>query len=78
VTKSKIFLYFCLSFVVGVFIESLVKIPFIALGGFFILGMILTSVFWPIKKTIIAAFCLMIMALGGARILEKEQVGTSN
>ncbi|OIO48219.1 MAG: hypothetical protein AUJ32_01095 [Parcubacteria group bacterium CG1_02_40_82] len=75
-TKSKIFLYFCLSFVVGVFIESLVKIPFIALGGFFILGMILTSVFWPIKKTIIAAFCLMIMALGGARFLEKEQVGT--
>jgi len=75
-TKSKIFLYLCLSFVIGVFIESLARIPLVALGGFFVFGMILASVFWAANRKIaVAAFCLMIMALGGARFLQKEQVG---
>lgn len=45
-TKSKIFLYFCLSFVFGVFFESLIKIPLLSFGGFFILGIILAGIFW--------------------------------
>lgn len=75
-TKSKVFLYLCLSFIIGVFIESLIMIPLPILGGIFVFGMIFASVFWTANKKIAAAaFCLMIFALGGARFLQKEQAG---
>lgn len=76
-TKSKIFLYFCLSFVIGVFIESLIKIPLSALGGFFISGISLITIFWSKnKKAVVAGLCLLLFAFGGLRFLQKETSGS--
>jgi competence protein ComEC len=75
-SKSKIFLFFCLSFVFGVFIASFVKIPLIVVGAFFIFGFALAAAFWVHhKRFIVVGFCLMIFALGFFRYLQKEQTG---
>jgi len=75
-TKSKIFLYFCLSFILGVFFESLINFPLAMLGGFFVLGLISVSVFWQSnKKFVIISFCLMIFALGAYRYIQKSAAG---
>jgi competence protein ComEC len=63
-TVSRIFLYFCLAFVAGVFFDSLVKIPQIFLLGATIFGLILISVFWRYKNLAIASFCLLFLILG--------------
>lgn len=76
-TKSKIFLYLCLFFILGVFFASLVKVTAIVIGGFFVLGLALAAVFWTRdKKIVVAGFCLMIFAVGGLRCLQKEAVGS--
>jgi len=67
-TKSKIFLYFCLSFVLGVLIASFLKIPILALLGIAIIAVILTSVFWREKKAVVAGLCLIFLALGIYRL----------
>lgn len=45
-TPSKIFLYFCLAFVAGVFLDSVFKIPQLAILSGSIFGFILICVFW--------------------------------
>ncbi|OGZ34483.1 MAG: hypothetical protein A2Y98_03060 [Candidatus Portnoybacteria bacterium RBG_19FT_COMBO_36_7] len=76
-TKSKIFLYLCLSFIIGVFIESLVRIPLVVLWGFFVLGLIGAAVFWlKNRKIVAAAFCLIFLALGVWRVLASQSAGT--
>jgi competence protein ComEC len=76
VTKSRIFLYLCLFFVLGVFVESSVIIPFVVLGIFFISGLILAAIFWTgEKKAVVIGFCLIIFAFGGYRFLQKDQAG---
>src|SRR4030042_2632796 len=71
---SKIFLYFCLAFVVGIFLDSLIGIPLILMLGFLLLGLILITVFWrpridPNHKTgsgkiALAGFCILFIVLG--------------
>lgn len=63
-TKSKIFLYFCLSFALGVFIASFWEIPVLALFAGAILAVILISIFWRHKRLAIAGFCFIIAILG--------------
>jgi competence protein ComEC len=63
-TASKIFLYFCLAFVAGVFFDSLIKIPQIFLLGAIIFGLILISVLWRYKNLAIFGFCLLFLVLG--------------
>jgi len=54
-------------------VESLVKIPLMFLGGIFILGVIVASIFWASDKRIaIISFCLLIFALGAWRALEAQ------
>ena len=54
--------------------ESLIKIPLVVLGGIFISGMIVASIFWARDKRIaIVSFCLMIFALAGWRALQTQQ-----
>lgn len=69
-TTSKIFLYFCLSFVGGIFISSLGILPgskaYLLLPGL-IFGIFFISVFWKHKKSAIAGFCLLFLALGAWR-----------
>jgi hypothetical protein len=71
--SSKIFLYFCLSFIGGIFISSFLSIFQPVLLAILILGILLISVFWPFgrlgagdnyKKITIASFCLLFLALG--------------
>lgn len=63
-TKSKIFLYFCLSFVGGIFVNSIVSISQLLMLGFLILGILLVSVFWKYKKSVVIGFCLLFLIAG--------------
>jgi competence protein ComEC len=63
-TKSKIFLYFCLSFVLGIFIASFLKIPIPALFAAAIFAVVAISAFWRKKEIVIAGFCLFFLILG--------------
>lgn len=75
-TASKIFLYFCLSFVLGVFLSSffnfggeadetsLSYFSLPALLAFLISGIILISVFWKYKTWVLVGFCILFLVLG--------------
>ena len=70
-TKSKIFFYFCLFFILGVFFRSIIVIPK-SLGLFFlILAIIIISVFWSKKpekefnkEIVLAGFFLLFFFFG--------------
>jgi len=63
-TPSKIFLYFCLSFIGGIFISSIFVPHLLFLGGGLILGLILISVFWRYKNLVVIGFCILFLILG--------------
>ncbi|MBU3965551.1 competence protein ComEC family protein [Patescibacteria group bacterium] len=63
-TNSKIFLYFCLSFVLGILIASFIKVPPAGLFAAAIFAVILISVFWRNKKLVIAGFSIIFIILG--------------
>jgi competence protein ComEC len=63
-SPSKIFLYFCLSFIGGIFLNSVIQIPQILMLGFLILGILLISVLWTYKKLAIFGFCVLFLVLG--------------
>ena len=68
-TLSKIFLYFCLSFIAGIFLNSTFSklnffAPHILISAGLILGIILISVLWKRKKIVVIGFCLIFLALG--------------
>jgi competence protein ComEC len=65
--RSRIFLYFCLSFLLGILINSLYKLPQILILGILISGILLISVFWSKKKLVVAGFCLLLLVLGSWR-----------
>lgn len=71
-TKSKIFLYFCLSFIGGIFLDSIVYVPQLLMLGFLILGILLISVFWKYKKIVIIGFCLLFLVTGVWRHQQAE------
>lgn len=60
--KAKIFLLLCVSFIVGIGLSSLIKIPPPFLGGILILGIFLISVFWKNKKFVLVGFCVIVAA----------------
>ncbi len=62
--KSRIFLYFCLSFIGGIFTNSVVFVPQFLMLSFLILGILLISVFWSSKKFVIIGFCILFLILG--------------
>lgn len=63
-TASKILLYFCLSFIGGIFLNSffIPSIIFLWLG--LTSGLILISIFWQYKKAVIIGFCLLFLVFG--------------
>ena len=63
-TPSKIFLYFCFSFIGGIFLNSIFKIPLFLILLILILGVLLISVFWEYKNLVIIGFCLLFLVLG--------------
>jgi competence protein ComEC len=64
VSKSKILLYFCFSFIIGIIFSFLVKISQLQMLGFLILGITVISVLWRYKKFVITGFCLIFLTLG--------------
>lgn len=62
-TASKIFLYFCLSFTIGVFFNSIIKIPQLLTLGFLIAALVLISVLWKYKNLVILGFCIIFLVL---------------
>ncbi|MDO8559072.1 MAG: ComEC/Rec2 family competence protein [bacterium] len=71
-TKSKIFLYFCLAFTGGIALSSFVLMPRLFLLGLLIAGLFLISVFWRYKKLTVAGFCLLFLVLGVWRNQQAE------
>lgn len=64
-TLSRIFIYLCLAFILGIFLNSLILVPQIFIWGFFIAGLTLISVLWlKNKQIVIFGFCLLIFAIG--------------
>jgi len=84
-TPSKIFLYFCLSFIGGIFLSSFFTISQIYILGFLILGILLISVFWKYKNLVVIGFCILFLVAGiwrhqqiELRIMNNELRGFNN
>ena len=63
-TASKILLYFCLSFIGGIFLNSFFKIPQLLMLSFSILGLIFISVFFKYKNFVVIGFCILFLVFG--------------
>jgi len=72
-TPSKILLYFCFSFIGGIFLRSTFRIPLFLILTISILGVLLISVFWPFgklrassgkKQLVVIGFCVLFLVLG--------------
>ena len=80
-TKSKIFLYFCLSFIGGIFLSSTIFVPalgfslgsrvYLLLPGL-ILGILLISILWQYKKIVVIGFCILFLVAGIYRHQQAE------
>ena len=71
-SKSQIFLFFCLSFIVGVFIQSLINLPQLFWLGILVLGIMAAAVFWGKWKLAVVGFCLMLVFLGAWRFEQHD------
>ncbi len=65
-TASKTFLFFCLSFVGGIFLDSILETSQPLMLGFFILilALILISVLWKHKRVVIFGCCVLFLVFG--------------
>ena len=73
-SASKILFFLCLSFITGIFLESLIKIPQILLWGFLFLSFIAIFASLLFKKDILvtAGFCLLFLVIGIIRVQISE------
>ncbi len=63
-TASKVFLFFCLSFIGGIFLDSFLKTSRLLMLGFLILALIMISILWKYKKIVILGCCILFFAFG--------------
>ena len=63
-THSRIFFYFCLSFIGGIFLNSFFQISQISILVLLVLAIFLVTVLWKFKKIVIAGFCILILIAG--------------
>ncbi|MFH1582240.1 MAG: ComEC/Rec2 family competence protein [bacterium] len=66
-TPSKIFSYFCLSFLGGIFLSSFFSFFQVSLLFISVVSIFLISVLWRYKKIIVLGFCLLFVLLGIVR-----------
>lgn len=66
-SKSKVFLLFCLSFIGGIFLSSFLPVGALAKVGLALPGILLISVFWKYKKAVIIGFSILFLLLGICR-----------
>src|SRR3989344_5973629 len=73
-TSSKTLFYLCISFIAGILLASLIKIPHIFLWGFLILGAlaIFISIFFHKNYYALIGFCMLFLILGSARLQISE------
>ncbi|MBU4298562.1 ComEC family competence protein [Patescibacteria group bacterium] len=76
-TKSKVVLYFCLSFIGGIFLNSFLSVgsafvaeatsakeAALAKAGLAILGILFISVLWRYKNFVVIGFCILFLVFG--------------
>ncbi|MCX6760521.1 MAG: ComEC/Rec2 family competence protein [Candidatus Nealsonbacteria bacterium] len=63
-TKSRAFLFFCLSLIAGLFLSSIVFIPQLTMLGFLIAGIFLISIFWEHERPVVIGFSILFFVLG--------------
>jgi len=72
-TPSKILLYFCFSFIGGIFLGSFFRVPLFLILVILTFGILLISVFWPFgklrassgkKQLVVIGFCILFLVLG--------------
>lgn len=73
-TKSKIFLWICLSFISGIFINSIFSLSQPFLLGFLILSVFLISIFWEKKKIVFIGFCFLFFFSGLVRMEAAKEI----
>jgi hypothetical protein len=73
-SPSKILFFLCISFVLGIFFESVIKIPQIFVWGFLFVNFTAIIIFLFIKKDIfvIVGFCLLFLIIGIVRVQISE------
>ncbi|OGZ72523.1 MAG: hypothetical protein A2908_01475 [Candidatus Staskawiczbacteria bacterium RIFCSPLOWO2_01_FULL_38_12b] len=82
-TPSKTFFYFCISFVIGIALASIIKIPQIFIWGVFVFGMCIIFVSLFLEHTLnskalefrvcsILGFCVLVLVLGIMRFQISE------
>ena len=67
-TPSKILFLFCLAFILGVFVESLIKIPQVFLAGFLLLDVAFLFIFIKKNNFLVAGFCILFLIIGILRV----------
>ena len=69
-SASKVLFFLCLSFVAGIFFESIVKIPQFFIWGFLFIAALLITVSFLSKRDVsaIAGFCLLFLIMGVLRV----------
>jgi len=63
-SSSRVLLYFCLSFIGGIFLSSILQITQLAILAFLILGIFFITILWKYKKVAVVGFCLVFLVLG--------------
>jgi len=72
-TSSKILFFICLSFVAGVLLESLIKIPQVFIWGILFLGIIVVFASFFVKRiSFVLGFCLLFLLIGILRVQVSE------
>lgn len=71
-TTPQIFLFLCLSFIVGVFVQSLLFFPWLLWPGVLILGIVLTALGWGRRKIAVVGFCLIAASAGAGRLMQVQ------
>jgi len=73
-SPSKILFFLCIFFVVGIFLESIIKIPQVLLWAFLLIGVltIVLSAFGKKNKFTIIGFCFLFLVLGILRMQISE------
>ncbi len=78
-SSSKIFLYLCLAFIGGIFLSSFFQFTLAVTFIILILGLILISVLFGHKKSVVLGFCLIFLLLGALRYqMVESEIEKSN
>ena len=75
-TPSKILFYLCVSFTLGIFLQSIIKIPQIFLWGILFLGVLIIFISFVIRvhslsireNSLVIGFCVLFLAMGIIRV----------